>query len=194
MAIPLLKRALFNVFGHSDDSRLHVEVKGLGMITINRTSEGVIIDVHDKSDEADSIASLALSDSDFEDRYASTLQKEIERFDYSIDLDSSYTSTAYSDEREVWQAIEDYYSDETFDMTCLSPLKGSVDALNVDVRSLTRPYIKISEEKYQDLLAGTVCFFKTSGGHVVTFGQADGGFALMPLQNDAQQAVLKAQE
>lgn len=48
-----------------DSSRIQVAIAGLGYVNINRTHEGVIIDVHNELDE-DSIDSIALMEDDFQ--------------------------------------------------------------------------------------------------------------------------------
>ena len=49
----------------SDPNRMQVAVAGLGFVTINRTHEGLIIDVHNLVD-SDSIDSLAILNEEFE--------------------------------------------------------------------------------------------------------------------------------
>ena len=54
------------------------------------------------------------------------------------------------------------------------------------VAMLTRPYIPITEEYYNHLLAQLDrekcnCFIMENG-HIVTVGTADGGYAIMPLR------------
>ena len=64
----------------------------------------------------------------------------------------------------------------------LKPLKGYLpNDFHESVRMLTRPYIPISESMYNKIYAVGNDFFQY-GEQIVTFGTADRGFALMPLQ------------
>jgi len=64
----------------------------------------------------------------------------------------------------------------------LIPLRGKMSStFEENVRQLQRPYIPISQEVYDQVFADGANYFKLEDS-VVTFGNADGGFALMPLQ------------
>jgi len=62
MAKKLNQLPKFNVWDDPEDSRLAIEVKGLGLVAIHRTSEGIIVDVTN-GDEV--VGSLGLMESDF---------------------------------------------------------------------------------------------------------------------------------
>lgn len=49
------------------------------------------------------------------------------------------------------------------------------------VNMLTRPYIPITKEQYDQIVAMTKSDFVLCSGIFCTFGTADGGFALMPI-------------
>jgi hypothetical protein len=61
------------------------------------------------------------------------------------------------------------------------------------VRMLTRPYEPISKKRYDDLyeqLGKSDCDFFLHKGKIVTIGNADDGFAIMPLSNKWQAKLL----
>lgn len=75
----------------------------------------------------------------------------------------------------------------------LRPLPGlkTPDSFQEGVRQLVRPYIPITEQDYKKLLAMPCDYYRLKDDRVVTFGSADGGFALMPLHPMAAQQVLR---
>ena len=75
----------------------------------------------------------------------------------------------------------------------LKPLTGTVKPFHEQVKELKRPYQPITEEQYETLLAGCSDYYETEQGEVVTFGNADGGYALMPLNDKAAQEILDNQ-
>lgn len=74
----------------------------------------------------------------------------------------------------------------------LQPLKGSCSEFHEEVRKLQRPYIPITKEQYEALVSLPSDYYMF-GDEVVTFGNADGGYALMPLQAKYATAILEAQ-
>lgn len=176
-----------------NDNQVHVEIDGLGIVSINRTGEGVIIDVFDKAQSNDSIASLAVRESEFSECFADELQKEIEKFDPSIDLDAEDAINAYDNNQSTCVFIQAYFTENEFDCSGLTPLKGEVKEFNEQVKDLQRPYIQITKAQYDALMEGTADFYQTKGGKVVTFDNADGGYALMPLNELAAEELLAKQ-
>jgi hypothetical protein len=72
----------------------------------------------------------------------------------------------------------------------LKPLKGRVPSDFCEaVATLTRPYIAISKEVYEKVFNEGSDYFKYKE-KVVTFGTADGGYALMPLQSKYANKIL----
>jgi hypothetical protein len=194
MSTPLIKLPVFNVWAdQNENSRIHIEVKGLGMVSINRTDEGVIVDVFDKSESNDSLNSLAFEDSDFSEGFANDLQREMEKYDPSIDLDAQECLEAYQNDLTPHQFIEYYFKLQPFELNGLIPLKGECKPFDKQVRDLKRPYIKISDEQQNQLMNGESSFYLTQGGRVVTFGAANGGYALMPLQDQPAGEVIAKQ-
>ena len=190
----LIKQPVFNVWADQNTDRcIHVEIKGLGMVSINRTGEGVIIDVFDKTESNDSLNSLAIEDSEFSEGFFDALQNAIEKLDPSIDLNPEDTANAYENNHSVSRFIEQYFKENEFDISNLKPLKGEVKGSSEQVRDLQRPYIRINEAQYNTLKNGPSDFYLTKGNKVVTFGSADGGYALMPLNDEAAEATIAKQ-
>lgn len=72
----------------------------------------------------------------------------------------------------------------------LTPLKGKVPSdFCAAVATLQRPYIAISEDEYKKVFDVGNDYFKYAD-KVVTFGNADGGYALMPLQYEYAEKIL----
>lgn len=73
----------------------------------------------------------------------------------------------------------------------LVPLYGECSRFEVEVQKLCRPYIPISIQQYAQLTAGGADYYLTPDQQVVTFGNADGGYALMPLQKKFADNILE---
>lgn len=71
-------------------------------------------------------------------------------------------------------------------------LAGNVSGFHEEVKKLQRPYVKISESEYEKLKADSFDYYLTDDGQIVTFGNADGGYALMPLNPTAANEIRKA--
>lgn len=71
----------------------------------------------------------------------------------------------------------------------LMPLAGKSDCFDTEVRKLQRPYIVIQQDDYEKILSLQWDYFKYKD-KVVTFGTADGGYALMPLQEKYAQKII----
>lgn len=90
------------------------------------------------------------------------------------------------------QAWHELHHGKALDFNLVKPLNEKLyDTFELAVKQLTRPYLAISQEDYDKVFAVT----KNHGdivlydGIKMTFGNADGGFALMPLSNEFQDEV-----
>lgn len=175
---------------HSD--QLEVLINGLGMVTLKVTDEGLIIDAWDLLG-GKCIGTLALEEFDFKENYIDSLKKEILVYDESQDIDYLFLEQSAENNLPLSVAIANYFSDNIFNIETLTPIKGECSDFNSQVRDLQRPYLKISEEQYNLLYKESADFYKTSGGKIVTFGSADQGYALMPLNEDASKKILDQQ-
>ncbi|NQZ49706.1 MAG: hypothetical protein HRT95_05805 [Moritella sp.] len=165
--------------GYGDRNRLHITVKGLGVVTLNKTSEGLIIDVHNNGID-DSIDSLAIQNGDFAEFYTNQLESMIKSFDKDIDVSVSFLEVAWEKGLELTNAVQKYFSNCCFDVLTLKGLKGNRSDYQGDVANLKRPYIAITAQTNSDLTNGKYDYYQTNTGKVVTFGD---GFALMPLKD-----------
>lgn len=123
------------------------------------------------------------------EKYYRKLQAKIHEFDNSKILSSDLSDQAFEYEFSLLDAVQNYFSDNSIDISTLKPLKGEVKEFHDQVKELVRPYAKISEEQQSELLKAPFDFYETSGGLVVTFGGADGGYAIMPLNKDAAERI-----
>lgn len=72
-----------------------------------------------------------------------------------------------------------------YDITTLTPLQGECEPFHKEVQKLQRPYLPIKKADYETLARDSRGeYYLTQDGQVVTFGNADQGFALMPLQTE----------
>ncbi|OEE38277.1 hypothetical protein A1QO_02550 [Vibrio genomosp. F10 str. ZF-129] len=145
--------------------------------------------VNESTKEADNVDLLTLP----YQKYFNELQSKLEQFDNSIELTSEFSDTAYEDNLPIRIAVENFFEAWELDLSNLTPLSGEVKEHHSQVRELTRPYVSISEQQYVELMKGKADFYRTNGGLVVTFGKADNGWALMPLNQEAGQRVLDQQ-
>lgn len=76
----------------------------------------------------------------------------------------------------------------------LLPLKGEGDGFYVESKKITRPYFAINESDFKKLENDNSQYYLLKSGHVVTFGTADGGYALMPLQRAYALDILSKNE
>lgn len=72
----------------------------------------------------------------------------------------------------------------------LTALKGSCSPFSTEVKKLKRPYIALTEAEFNTLVQGPSDYYQLPDGRVVTFGAADGGYALMPLNNKEAGKIL----
>ena len=184
---------------NSDDTRLFIEVEGLGFVTIVKTHEGLIIDVHNQTD-SDSIASIGLENDDFMtsgeldayEAFASEYEQLMLTFDKNFRADTvGLVDRAIQQNLKPWQAVELFYKENPVDIDSISGIHGVTRDFHTEVKSLTRPYLKITSTQY-DQLVGMSFDFYLLGDSIVTFGAADGGYALMPVNEDRKAELLEA--
>jgi hypothetical protein len=130
----------------------------------------------------------------------SAYKDEVEATINSIDnqqiVSVEFLEQALSDGLSKLAAVESFFNDNSFDISQLKPLKGSVSDFHTEVRKLNRPYVAISNSDQEKLMAGKADYFLTTGGKVVSFGGAttqggNGEFALLPLNDEESQKILK---
>lgn len=167
----------------NDSEDVVVKLQGMGEIRISHTGSAVSIDVVDIFGESFAEHSKVLSEVDFAHRYYDRLQAKLEEFDPSVLLTPEFSDKAYKDGLLIHQAIEQWFEPGDFPIDTLRPMKGKCKTFHEQVKELTSPYIKISDSQFNDLLKGEADFYLTDGGKVVTFGGANEGYALMPLQD-----------
>ena len=91
------------------------------------------------------------------------------------------------------KVVEAFFTENPADIHDLKPLEGAIVDSSMAIRSLERPYMAITAASYDQLMKGAHDYYVTRNGRVVTFGTADGGFALMPLKEDAAAVILASQ-
>jgi len=176
--------------GYSDCNSLDNQ----GIVTFLELYEGKVIQrVYSSINREDPTHSISLEDARNECReltFCEKLEQSILKFDATLQVENDFLLCAEEDRLNVMQATESYFNDESFDISTLTPLVGDLKPYCEQVRDLTRPYASISKSAQYELLQKAHDFYMTNGGLVVTFGAADGGFALMPLQEHAAKSVV----
>ncbi|MEA1987778.1 MAG: hypothetical protein U9N57_01055 [Pseudomonadota bacterium] len=89
-----------------------------------------------------------------------------------------------------WKMVEEIYKSLTLNLNELKGLTDKCGESSNEIQKLTRPYFPITKEQHQALLSAPYDYYMTETGHVVTFGEADGGYALMPLQEQYAQEII----
>jgi hypothetical protein len=172
---------------------VHVKIKGMGVVTIYKSDEGVIVDVFDNTDNNDSLATAAVDISTFQESYSTQVEEKLLEHKSDMDVDYDLIAKAYTDGKSVKEAVSYYILNAPFSIDTITGLKGECAGFHDEVRKLNRPYTKIEKEFHEKLIANEFDYYLTSTGVVVTFGAADGGFALMPLNLVAGQEILNNQ-
>ena len=154
--------------------RTHIELKGLGSLTIVRTDEGVIIDVHDQG-QSESIASVGLLDEDFLEGYAEAVMAHVQRIDPGTVVNSEFIDQAFKDKLNVIEAVESWCADSGFDVSLLQPIESAHGMKAV------RPHIKVSGSSAAKLAGTGKSAFTTTSGNVVGLVAQPNGYVLAPL-------------
>lgn len=97
---------------------------------------------------------------------------------------------------ESLQVFESYFRENPIALRSLDlkPLKGKCKNFSDQTRDLTRPYFAISKDDFSVLFDhGQADFYLSGGGLVLTFGEANGGYALMPLLDEPAKQILSQQ-
>lgn len=127
-----------------------------------------------------------------ENEYAKEVTEGILRIDHFAEVIPEFIDHAAVDNLSGIQAVQSWFKDFAFDCSTLKPLTGSVEKFGISFVHLVRPYIPISNESYQKLLGvESTDLFLTPSGVVVTYGDADNGYALMPINEETANLVLK---
>jgi hypothetical protein len=191
MSPAILQQAMFNVYdGNGDENFLiSVEVVGLGTVFINRTDEGIIVDVYNKTDGGgsnDCLGSLAIQSADFFESYGDRLQKEIDAFDAEATVDNEFIALAYTEELTIPQAVTRYFSSNPFDVATLS--QPDEDDMLLSVEMEPEPVIALTSSQHQ--LLGRETVHVTNGGKRVKVALTGTGPVLLPLKNEPIKAAL----
>jgi hypothetical protein len=161
---------------------IHVNILGLGFVTINRTGEGVIVDVYGGMGDGDSLASISLMDDDFEESeesYCDKLMELITDIDPSQEVsDSHFCYSAYSDKIDLVAAVESWFADGCFDTDELTGLEGINDIHLADQLTPSKPHIHIVDDIHAKLKETGHKYFKSGTRKVFTLGGELGNYHL----------------
>ncbi|ENM3897056.1 hypothetical protein D6V10_08085 [Vibrio cholerae] len=128
--------------------------------------------------------------------YLVEVKDELNAIDPDYSMSEGFFTESFNNGLSVVQAVESYIYDNPFGIKLLVPLMGS--ALNSDINALSRPYIPIDANEYEELCRGSYDFYQLPGGRVVTFSNAkchgsDTAYALCPMNVERSQQLLATQ-
>lgn len=182
----------FNVdFNYEDHDRLSVEIKGLGTVAINRTSEGLIVDVHSPSD-SESLATICLSDEDFLDGFGDEITEQVRKFHTDAVIEAGFIENSRSSKDSTIHSSEIWLAAKGFDIDLLTPIEGLGKNSLVDISRLCRPYQSITESQHAELFESGHTYFKLPTGVMVTYGESDQGYSLMPVNDEYAEKLLSS--
>jgi len=170
-------------YDKDNKNNIHIHIEGLGVVTINRTHEGLIVDAFDLTDRGDSLATICLMDTDFEESYADEVDALITCIDYTQDVSDNhgFTSQAYQDGLDVVSAVDSWFSDHCFNADTLIGLEGINDNILAESMTSSKPHMPISDESYIFLKSFQTKYFKNSLGKVFSLGGNAGKYVVMTL-------------
>ena len=188
----------FNVEQGDDVERIHITVGDVYLI-VKKTSDGLLVDVMNEC-SGDTVHKLSLTNDDISPGFAykEEVRAIIAGFDKDAIIENDELQQAIDDDLEPYEAVEQYFSNNPFDLTTLTPLEGQAELFSIEVRKLTRPYVTITEGQYCDLYDKKPCYYLCNGGYVISFGRADAygsdsDWALCKLRKPDANTLLKAQ-
>ncbi|KOO06848.1 hypothetical protein R7D97_17000 [Vibrio sp. Vb5031] len=128
--------------------------------------------------------------------YLVDVREALSAIDPDYSMSEAYFTESFNKGLSVIQAIESYIYQNPLGIKHLTPLMGS--ALNSDTVCLSRPYIPIDADEYEELCRGSYDFYQLPSGRVVTFSNAschdsDTAYALCPMNNERTKQILSAQ-
>lgn len=169
----------FEVRPSAEGDRLNVYRKDWGCIGVNYTHEGLIIDVCSESDLAP-IHSIQINSDELENRDGG---EAVAGPGVSSEQVLARIRNTLSSQRKILSKLPAVAPDDLLER--LTPVDHPMgDNFQEAVGMLVRPYMAITREQYHAILmqlaSSDVVEFD---GIQMTFGSADGGYALMPLAN-----------
>lgn len=108
-----------------------------------------------------------------------------------------YAANEFTQGTSIIGTVAKYFRAHMIDLSTFTPLVGSCGGIQKEVRKVTRPYLPIADNKYDELIAAKHDFYLSAGGTVMTFGRAscEAGYqyAMMPLMEEEAMTILNAQ-
>src|SRR5690554_1069011 len=94
---------------------------------------------------------------------------------------------ALEDAQKIAESLRE--TTPNIEVASLKPLAGTAKPFHEQVRELERPYQTITDAEHEKIATGDYDFYETPDGKVVMAGFADGGYALMPLNDKAAERI-----
>jgi|GEM_PF-3269526 len=176
-----------------DPNRMSIPVNGVGEILINRTHEGLIVDVFGLGEASHSLASIALMNEDVLNSYADAVQDKVCMLDRTICIDEEDVAQYFDNRLSVEEAAIEYLKGYEFDPSTLIPLKGWTNKLIFTEKSVVA-YLSLTPEVAKVLPCNEADFFMTNDGVVIfSLELSDGSVNLFPVLGDYAQEILSRQ-
>ncbi|MDI5832590.1 hypothetical protein OCF84_21280 (plasmid) [Shewanella xiamenensis] len=115
--------------------------------------------------------------------YSNMLISSILSFDASKDVSPQFVNSVFEDDFSVTRAVEDFFSDESFNVFVLRPLEVHPN----QIFTPTRPYITINAQAYAWLSSSGHKYHTTPSGKILTFAEVtmhgdEQVYAVMPIK------------
>jgi hypothetical protein len=134
---------------------------------------------------------IEVRDEDLDAAYHNKVVALIKSFDPEANVTDEFIGLERRNGQSAIQACESWFDEHKYDLSRLVGVKGKCSKFSQEVRKLQRPYIPIGNGAYEMLESGKYNYYQVPTGQIVTFGYADGGFALMPLQEEYAKKLIK---
>ncbi|KZX78309.1 hypothetical protein A3715_10670 [Oleiphilus sp. HI0009] len=173
-------------------NRFEIKVLGLGSVMLNKTSEGLIVDVIDKLGV--SLGTCGVTRNDFEESYSAAVNEALNKYeDVNAGDDYEFSCTAFGDELSVEKAVTSWFQDGTFKGEDLVGIHQDFPMLNID--NITNDVvIVLSSDVQKTLVESGFNVFKTRGNKALVLCKIDDGGddlrVLRGLQREYEQFLL----
>jgi hypothetical protein len=108
-----------------------------------------------------------------------------------------YAGNEFTHGSTVIGTVAKYFRAHMIDLSTFTTLIGKCGKFQKEIRKVTRPYLPIADNKYDELMKSNHDYYLSAGGTVMTFGRAscEAGYqyAMMPLMEEHAKTILNAQ-
>lgn len=106
-----------------------------------------------------------------ENSYSRSLIRMVQSFDINRSVSEEFVNQVMEDKLSLTCAVEDFFSDESFDVECLTQTPECLITTKHQIVGTGRPYIAITQEGWNKLVMSGHKYHSTSNGKVLTYGE-----------------------